>query len=365
MMNATGIILAPLGALYSAIMRARLALYRKGALRVHQINSPVVSVGNITTGGTGKTPIVEWVARAAAVEGRRVCILTRGYGRRDENKRVLVSDGERILADAREGGDEPRLLAETLQGAAAVISDADRVGAARWAEENLNSNLFILDDGFQHLRIARDLDIVALDATNPWGGKRLLPGGRLREPLKGLRRADLIILTRAEQSLEIDSLRKEAERLSAGRHILLARTRTRAIRPLGEAMLEDDVADIFTRHASPGTPSVSAATVAAFCALGNPTSFFAHLRSVGYSLSHTRAFPDHYAYKQTDVDALVFEARRAGASALLTTAKDAVKLRSLRFDLPCYVLEIELELDDQEKLAEMIREAIKGSPPAR
>ncbi|HEX8922279.1 MAG TPA: tetraacyldisaccharide 4'-kinase, partial [Pyrinomonadaceae bacterium] len=206
MMNASGLILAPLGALYSAVTRARLALYRRGALRVHQISAPVISVGNITTGGTGKTPIVEWIARAVAKEGRRVCILTRGYGRADARRRVLVSDGERILAEAREGGDEPRLLAEKLQGMAAVVSDADRVGAARWAESNLKSDLFILDDGFQHLRIARDLDIVAVDATNPWGGGRLLPTGRLREPLSGLTRADLIILTRTEQAPEIDSL---------------------------------------------------------------------------------------------------------------------------------------------------------------
>ena len=128
MTKKSGLILAPLGALYSAAMRVRRSLYKRGLLRVHNIGSVVISVGNITTGGTGKTPLVAWVARAAAKEGRRVCILTRGYGRADTGKRVLVSDGERILADAREGGDEPRLLAEMLQGVAAVLSDADRVG---------------------------------------------------------------------------------------------------------------------------------------------------------------------------------------------------------------------------------------------
>lgn len=364
MMNATGLILAPLGALYSAVARARLALYRRGALRVHQVNSPVISVGNITTGGTGKTPVVELLARLASREGRRVCILTRGYGRRDESKLVLVSDGERILADAREGGDEPRLLAETLRGVAAVISDADRVRAARWAEEHLNSNLFILDDGFQHLRIARDLDIVTLDATSPWGGRRLLPAGRLREPIKGLARADLIIFTRAEQTVEIDSLRKEAVRLSSGRPVILARTRTRNIRPLSEAMLKDDVTEIHLSPSSPDAQPVSLEAVAAFCALGNPSAFFAHLRNDGYQLCHTRAFPDHHVYQQSEVDELVFEARRAGAQSLMTTAKDAVKLRSLRFDLPCYVLEIELELDDEEKLFAAIREAISQASSA-
>jgi tetraacyldisaccharide 4'-kinase len=362
MMKAPVLILAPLGALYSVATRARLALYRKGALRVHKIASPVISVGNLTTGGTGKTPLVEWIARAAAKEGRRVCILTRGYGRVDAGRRVLVSDGERILADAREGGDEPRLLAEMLQGVAAVISDANRVAAARWAEENLKSNLFILDDGFQHLRIARDLDIVAVDAMNPWGGGRLLPTGRLREPLKGLTRADLIILTRTEQAAEIDSLRKKAERLSNGRPVLLSRTRTRAIRPLDEAMMTGDVSDVVSHPSSLIPHPLASEPVAAFCAVGNPAAFFAHVRSDGYNASYTRAFPDHYVYKQTDVDEFVNEAKRQGARALLTTAKDAVKLHAIRFDLPCYVLEIGLEFDDEEKLKGMILETIKERP---
>src|ERR1044071_4471884 len=359
MMNASVLILAPLGALYSAMMRARLALYRSGALPIHKINSPVISVGNITTGGTGKTPIVEWVARAAARETARVCILTRGYGRTDAKRRVLVSDGERISADAREGGDEPRLLAEMLQGVAAVISDADRVAAARWAEENLKSDLFILDDGVQHLRIARDLDLVAVDATNPWGGGRLLPGGRLREPLSGLARADCIILTRAEQSQDIDALHKQAERFSNGCPVLLSRTRTKAIRSLDETIIKSAVPDASTHHSSRITHHSLPQPVAAFCAIGNPASFFAHLRGDGHTLSYTRAFTAHHVYEQNDIAAIVAEAKRQGARALLTTAKDAVKLRSLRFDLPCYVLEIELEFDDEEKLRAMIREAIQ------
>jgi tetraacyldisaccharide 4'-kinase len=151
---------APLSVLYGAATRARLLLYRAGALPVARVEVPVISVGNITAGGTGKTPLVEWLARALAHEGRRVCILTRGYGRIDVRRRVIVSDGEQILAGAREGGDEPRLLAENLRGLAAVISDADRASAARWAIKNFRSDVFILDDGFQHLGLARDLNIL-------------------------------------------------------------------------------------------------------------------------------------------------------------------------------------------------------------
>jgi tetraacyldisaccharide 4'-kinase len=353
-MKASNLILAPIGALYGVAVRARLALYRSGARRTHKTGAPVISVGNITVGGTGKTPLVEWVARVAAKEGRRVCVLTRGYGRADVRKRVLVSDGERVLADVQTGGDEPCLLAEMLRGVAAVVSDAERVEAARWAEEKLKSDLFILDDGFQHLRIARDLDIVTIDATNPWGGGKLLPLGRLREPVKNLSRADLIVLTRSGQSQDIDSLRKQAERLSGGRPVLLSSTRTRAVRPLNASPLSEPAQPNALLH------NFSSQPLAAFCAIGNPAAFFDHARGDdGHTLNYTRAFPDHHVYEQADIDSLAVEAKRQGARSLLTTAKDAVKLRSLRFDLPCYVLEIGLEFDDEEKLAGMIHEAIE------
>lgn len=342
---ASRVTLAPLAALYGAVTRARLMLYRTGALPVHQINATVISVGNITTGGTGKTPLVEWIARTVAHERRRVCILTRGYGRQRPGTRVLVSDGEHILADALEGGDEPRLLAESLPGVAAVISDADRVSAARWAQDVLGSEIFILDDGFQHLRMARDLNVVTVDATNPWGGGHLLPRGRLREPPAGLARADCIVITRADQAAYMPALKQQVERLSGGRPVILAHTRTRGVRLLGA----DDYASDTTPLSKP---------VAAFCAIGNPQSFFAQVRGDHYTLSYTRHFPDHHVYTQRDVEAIERGAEMEGAQLLLTTAKDAVKLRSLRFRLPCYVLEVEMELDDESKLLDLIRAAI-------
>lgn len=345
MKGLTGPGLAPLGLLFGAAVRARNALYGRGILRSHEVGAPVISVGNITTGGTGKTPLVEWVARAASAGGRRVCILTRGYGRADERSRVLVSDGERVLADAREGGDEPRLLAEALTGVAAVLSDPDRVAAARWALENLRSDLFILDDGFQHRRIARDLDLVTVDASNPWGGGRLLPAGRLREPPSELARADCVILTRSELAPEIESLRREVSRFNNGRPVLTSRSRTKRLRPLDSKGAESGVAN---------APS----SLAAFCAIGNPTAFFEHLRRDGHTLVHERAFRDHHEYSQADLDAVSLEAKRLGASALVTTAKDAVKLRSLHFTVPCFVLEIELTFDEEGKLTAMLREAM-------
>lgn len=342
----------PLGLLYGAAMRSRLALYRRGMLASFELGGPVISVGNITTGGTGKTPVVAWVAHALAQEGLRVCILTRGYGRRREGERVLVSDGASLLADAESGGDEPRLLAEMLQGAAAVLSDRDRVAAARWAGDNLGSEIFVLDDGFQHLRVKRELDIVTVDATNPWGGGRLLPQGRLREPLKGLARADLIVITRSEQAADINSLRREAEMWSGKKNVLISRTRTRAVRPLNQK--EHGV-----------TSPASSYRVAAFCALGNAQSFFNHLARSGFDLTYTRAFTDHHSYIRSDIEGVVREAKARGAEALLTTAKDAVKLRSIRFDLPCFVVEIEFEFEDEPTLRKMLSRVIDKSKAKR
>jgi tetraacyldisaccharide 4'-kinase len=342
--------LAPLGTLYGAAVRTRLRLYRSGFLKSEKVGAPVVSVGNITAGGTGKTPLVEWVACALAGEGRRACVLTRGYGRADERRRVVASDGERVLADFEECGDEPRLLAERLVGAASVVCDRDRVAAARWARAHLGADAFVLDDGFQHLRIARDLDIVTLDATAPWGGGHLLPRGRLREPPSGLTRADCIVITRAELADDLETLRAEAARLSGGRAAVIAsRVRTR-----GLALLNPSSDSPSVEHEG----RVVGSEAAAFCAVGNPRAFFEQLRREGFRLRHTRAFADHHRFTQADVDGVAREAARSGARLLLTTAKDAVKLRGFRFTLPCYVVEIGLEFEDEGKLLGLVRAAL-------
>jgi tetraacyldisaccharide 4'-kinase len=352
MLQLRDIAFAPFSVAYGAAGHARRALYRAGVLTVERVAAPVISVGNITAGGTGKTPLVEWLARAAACEGRRVCILTRGYGRKDTSKRVVVSDGERILAEALEGGDEPRLLAENLrEHNVAVVSDANRVAAARWAMEQLGSDAFILDDGFQHLRIARDLNILTIDASDPWGGLRLLPRGRLREPLGELKRADLIVITRAELAANIEEVRARAQSLSGGDcPVLIARTATLRIKllslPHSEATEQ--------AHEIEGVPQ----PLAAFCAIGNPQAFFAQARREGLDITYTRPFADHHVYTQSDIDLCVCEAVRHGARALLTTAKDAVKLRTLNFALPCYVLEVALKFDEEERMHAILREIL-------
>lgn len=333
--------LAPLSLLYGVSVRTRLALYRKGFLKSERVAAPVVSVGNLTTGGTGKTPLVEWIARNAARDGHRVCILTRGYGREKSRARVVVSDGVRLLADATQGGDEPRLLAEQLLGEASVVCDADRVGAARWAIENLGTDAFVLDDGFQHLRIERDLNIVTLDATSPWGGGHLLPRGRLRESPEGLERADCIVITRADHAADLERLRDEVRKFTHDRAVIVtSRVKSIGLRPLSHEQTFE-----------------SSRPVGAFCALANPKAFFAQLKSDGHDLAYSRAFADHHRFTQAELDAVARDAASRGATALLTTSKDAVKLESLELALPTYVVEIGLEFDHEQMLVELVRNA--------
>jgi tetraacyldisaccharide 4'-kinase len=335
------IVLPPLSLLYGAVTRTRLSLYRRGTFLTTKLQRPVISVGNITTGGTGKTPLVEWVARTLATQGRKVCILTRGYGRKDPHLQVIVSDGYGVLASPREAGDEPYLLATNLTGLAAVISSADRIAAGEEAIKDFGSDCFVLDDGFQHLRLARDLNIVTIDATNPWGGGSLLPFGRLRERKEGLSRADCVVITRRDQVGSVDSLRSEISRLIGDRPIFHSQMRTSRVSSLKNG---------------PGGLT-SPARLAAFCAIGNPSAFFDHLRRSGYDLALEKSFPDHYVFSQEEIDSLIDAAQEAGANSLITTAKDAVKLRALSFSIPCYVLEIEMSIENGEELTRMVLDA--------
>lgn len=334
-----------MAALYGAITETRLALYRRGILKTAELKAPVISVGNITTGGTGKTPLVEFIARTAAADGHNVCILTRGYGRENPEQRVLVSDGHTVMANARSAGDEPRLLSENLLGIAAVISDANRFAAGQWAIAELGSEVFILDDGFQHLQLARNLNVATIDATNPWGAGHLLPRGRLRESRRGLSRADCIVITRADQVEDLDSIILEIRKVTGDRPLFISSMRVRALSQLDKNSIQ------------PGGLAVGT-QVATFSAIGNQRSFKTLLQKQGYDVVAVSEFPDHHRYAQRDVKNIIQEAKAAGAKALITTAKDAVKLRELSFELPCYVLEIELCLEEDAAFVAMIRAAI-------
>lgn len=335
--------LSPLGWLYGKIINTRNSLYQKGSLKSYSLGVPTISVGNITVGGTGKTPLVAFAAEVLAEKGEKVCIISRGYKREDENKRVLVSDGKNILADVRNAGDEPLELANKLLGKAFVISDANRVEAGIWAKQTFGITAFVLDDAFQHLKVKRDLDIVTIDATNPFGNGKTLPAGILREPLENLNRADLIIITRANLSEEIEKLKVKIKNYNPDCPIITASNKTSDL-----TKLKDSNKKLTTYHLPLTTKSL------AFCALGNPNNFFAQLKNEDFNVVQTEKFPDHYFYTQKDIENLEALAKKNDAKALLTTAKDAVKLQDLTFEIPCYVAHSKLVFDNEKKLREII-----------
>jgi len=273
-------------------------------------------------------------------------VISRGYKRENEKKRVLVSDGANILASPRISGDEPFEIAKKLLGQAIVVADADRVAAGRWAIQKFGATVCILDDAFQHLKIKRDLDIVSIDATNPFGNRKTLPSGILREPLRSLERSDLIIITRGNLVENIDSLRMELKRLNPTSEILCANNKISRVTKLDAFHGESSLEHVELVQQDSG--------VFAFCALGNPNNFFYQLRLEGIDIVATKTFRNHYQYSQKDALEIENEATMKACDCLYTTAKDAVKLQHIQFKVPIYVVENSVILDNEKKLRDIV-----------
>jgi tetraacyldisaccharide 4'-kinase len=308
----------------------RQAGYRRGWFEVRHLARPVVSVGNLTMGGTGKTPLVAAIAGILLRRGWKPSILTRGYGRAGKQTMVVVPPGAGRAADPREVGDEPALLARLVPEVPVVVS-ADRFRAGQAAEEQFAVDVHLLDDGFQHLKLARAVDVLALDVTQTISDRHLFPAGRQREPLDALRRAHLVVLTRADSADPQPLADLVAEQHPAAR-IFTSRTKL-----LGWA-------DAFTGEAV-STDDLRSRKVVAFCGLGNSSVFFVDLRRWGFELAGQRAFPDHHVYTGGEIQELAAEAGRRGAAALLTTQKDAVKLSAAwQPQLPVLACAIEADI---------------------
>ena len=365
-------ILSPLGWLYGKFADARNALYNRGFLHSHSLGVKTISIGNITTGGTGKTPLVALIAAHLAEKGEKVCVLTRGYGRTEPRSRVLVSDSKNVLAGAKVGGDEPVELARKLLGRAIVIADADRVAAAEWARQKFGITAFVLDDAFQHRMAWRDLDIVCIDATNPFGSGLVLPAGRLREPMHNLSRAGVAVITRANLAADIESIRSRTRAVAPEAAVFVCWNRIEKVSLLESFLTEPSSLDQISM--APGgdlgwtglrAVSEHGASVMAFCGLGNPESFFLQLSEAfntepmaDFELAVVKAFPDHHFYTQKDIVKLERQARASGLRALITTAKDATKLAGLKVSMPCFVIEIEPVLADHDSFIALIEATV-------
>ena len=337
--------LAPLGKVYGRVMDLRNRLYDREFLSSSFLPGTTYSVGNLTTGGTGKTPLVRYISQILLDRGEKVCILSRGYGRKSPTQRVLVSDGDDLLVDAATGGDEPVELALQLGARAVIVSDSDRISAANWASEKFGVTCFILDDGFQHRKVKRDVDIVCIDATDPCGNGRILPAGSLRESFKGLRRASAIVITRSELSSDLEGLRARLRARNHDAPLFSCYNKLRGISAL----------DDFLSSISDGVSSeISSRRFFAFTGTGNPAYFFESLRRWNINVIGSRAFRDHHRYGEETMRTVEVEASKAGADLLITTAKDAVKLSGPKTPLPCFVALTDSVIDDEKRFRDLI-----------
>jgi len=292
----------------------RLQVYRRRWAAVRRLPCRVISVGNLTLGGTGKTPIVELVARLLRREGVRVCVLSRGYGGRSQSAITVVSDGKRCLVPPEVAGDEPVLLAEHLVGLPVVVGK-DRYAAGMLAIERFGVDVIVLDDGFQHVKLARDLNILLLDAVRPFGNGCVFPRGDLRERPTGIARANAIVLTHwdAEAAMSFTALKllQPALPLFCSQH-----------EPVDLRALADG-------HILP-LASLKGQRILAFCGIGTPDHFRQTLQRLEAEIVAFAAFPDHHPYTRLELDQLVLRANQHGTEILVTTEKDGVRLRGLQ-----------------------------------
>jgi len=328
-------LLFPFSLAYALLQRLRAALYRTGVFRTRRLPRPVISVGNLTVGGTGKTPVTAHIARLLLDEGYRVAVLSRGYGGSLEGRTAIVSDGVTTLLTADQCGDEPYLLASTIPGLM-VIMGSDRYGAGMLAMERLSPDIFLLDDGYQHLRLFRDLNLLLLDATRPFGNGMTLPAGLLREPPTAIERAHVAIFTRCRDDRAFVSPLPRLPHLTA------------SLDSLEFVNLAEGKSEAPERMAGK--------RYLAFAGIAAPESFFAALISQGVRPIRTIAYPDHEPYNGRRLEELTALMGENGIDGAITTEKDGVKLSDLDPGVTGKILlaRMKLRLSDPEGLRETV-----------
>jgi len=315
---------------YRGALGARQACYSAGLFSTRRLPVPVISIGNLTLGGSGKTPLAALVAAALAELGAAPAIVSRGYGRRTRGVHV-VADRDGVRLSAREAGDEPRLLAEQLPGIPVVVGE-NRYEAGRVAVERCGADALVLDDGFQHRTLAKDLDIVAVEGTEPWGNGRLFPRGVLREPMSALKRAHMVVVTNPAHQAAADGIARSLRQHGSRAAVLTASYRPEALRRDGAG--------------APQPPSTLAGRrVVALAGLASPAGFATTLARLGATVAELVAFPDHHPYAEADLERVRSSARRAGVSSIVTTEKDWMRLREVpRPDIEIWVLSVRLDM---------------------
>ncbi|MDO8426987.1 MAG: tetraacyldisaccharide 4'-kinase, partial [Deltaproteobacteria bacterium] len=317
-----GLFLSSLSSVYSSGVRLRSFLYGSGIYRAKRLPCRVISVGNLTVGGTGKTPVAIHIAEFLKKNNARVAILSRGY--KGSTKGVTaVSDGKNILTGPKEAGDEPYLMAERLKGVPVVIG-ADRYKAGLFAIENFSPDFIILDDGFQHIRLARDLNILLIDSIEGFGNGHLLPRGILREPVEAVKRADMIMVKGGASKDDLKRFDKPVFEFS--------------YKPIALRDINNNI--------EAGLGFITGRKVLAIAGIASPSSFFKSLAELNADIIKTLSFPDHHDYIQSDINEI--RARSRGAELIIATEKDGVKLKGQSLGLPAFSLAIDAEIKDKE-----------------
>jgi tetraacyldisaccharide 4'-kinase len=357
-----------LSGVFRLIVQTRLGLFRSGWKPQKHLGTLVVSIGNITVGGTGKTPVVEFLARTLRDRGRKVAILSRGYKskkldrpqkwlRRHNGKPVpaekmprVVSTGSELLLDSRHAGDEPYMLARNLDGVAVVV-DKDRVKGGKFAIQELDADTLLLDDGMQYLNLAHGIDIVLVDAGSPFGTEALLPRGTLREPPKNLRRASYIFLTKCDGSSN-DALIARIRKYNATAEILECTH--------GPIYLEN----LFTKERQP-LDFLNDKWVAAISAIAVPEAFERSLEKLGARVEVRRHFSDHHRFTRKDVDHFMQRCVERDMDLMVTTEKDAVRFpKPTELNVPIYFLRIEVKILKGQEVWDKLIDRLCNPQPA-
>jgi tetraacyldisaccharide 4'-kinase len=348
-------LLIPLSWFYTASIQLRNILYTHGVFKARRLPCRVISVGNIVVGGTGKTPAVIVIAEHLQREGMRVAILLRGYKRRVREKVTIVSDGEKVCASPIESGDEADMMAKRLSGVPIIVGKC-RYLTGQVALERFKVDVLLLDDGFQHRQLARDVDILTIPATHPFGSpKKLLPAGTLREPPTALRRADLILLTHADTPNISAHAKKVVKGLAPNAPVLESIHQPTHLYPLVPNKNNEKRTNV-----RPDTRELKGKRVLAVCGIGNPDAFAATLMRCSVASVELLAFPDHHVYTEADKQRMDTAFQAAAADLIVTTQKDEQKLARFvdNWKLPIVVLAVALVITDGD---EMLTDVLLGN----
>jgi len=293
-----------------------------------KLKSYIISVGNITAGGTGKTSLVKYIAKKLISKNRSVAVVAKGYKRPDSQADIICSND---YNDWRECGDEPAMLARSIPNLKIYVGSDKTSSACKAANDNYE--YLIIDDGFQHRKLARDLNIVCVDSSDPLGGKMLLPSGKLREPINALKRADCIIMFGRDYKNDL--------KLPIQKYIPVFKACKKVI---GIKNTVGEIVEFANKKAF------------AFCGIGNPHSFQNSLEELELQITKVHRFGDHYVYDNFDIDSIISEFKNSGSDLIITTMKDYIKLENIwRGDYPLYYLDIEVEIENEEGFLKLIK----------